>query len=255
MWESRSCVCVHILYVTCVYLTVSIHCRFFLHLHLCACALNEIHLDIYSFIIPCNNISPCDGKQAERGHRGGGLLCEPYLTLCLSERGLCCIVLEQTMVFPVHHRWVVMDTRPPLVKPRCPCFIRHPTGSPALLISGFRQLAPRPSSTSHWPLLLKESSSLQIFCFPYRWIHGRAENEASRFLQTCKSSVNVLVSRSDACWKKIKILLNAFVSMFLGFNKDGQLQRIGRESQTESLSCRYAVTRHRWFLYDEVKYR
>ena len=142
--------------------------HFFLNLHLCAFSLNESYLDIYSFIMPCNNISPCDGKQADTG--GGGFLCEPYLTLCLSERGLRGITLERTMVFPVQHRWIVMDTRPPLVKPRCPCFIRHPTGSPTLLISGFRQLAPRPSSTSHWPLLLKESSSLQIFCYPYRWI-------------------------------------------------------------------------------------
>lgn len=33
--------------------------------------------------------------------------------------------------------------------------------------------------------------------------------------------------------------MNALVSIFLSFNKDGQLQRMGRESQTESLSCRY----------------
>lgn len=62
----------------------------------------------------------------------------------------------------VQHRCDAMDTRPPLVKPRCPCFIRHPTGSPALLISVFRQLAPRPSSIGRWPPVLKESSSLQI---------------------------------------------------------------------------------------------
>lgn len=118
-----------------------------------------------------------------------------------------------------------MDARPPLVKPRCPCFKRHPAGSPALFISGFRQLAPRPSSTTHWPLVLKESSSLQIFSFNRR-IHG-----ASRLLQTCKSSVNFMLSKS--CWKEEEMVLNAVVSVFLGFNKDGQLQRIGPEFRSD----------------------
>lgn len=141
-----------------VHLTVSKHSCFFLHLHLGASAVNEMHLDIYNFIMPCNNISLCDGKQAEREREGtgGGRLLFVWAVFH--------IMLEWKSATwhnagadcsrsPVLHRWVVMDTRPPLVKPRCPCFIRHPTGSAALLISGFRQLAPRPSSTSHWPLL------------------------------------------------------------------------------------------------------
>lgn len=159
-------------YCVCMYLPVFIHSCFFLHLQLSAFGLNEMHHDMYNFIMHCNNISLCDGKQGERGHGGGELLYEPYLTLRLTERVLRGILLQWTIV---QHWWVVMDTRPPLVKPRCPCFIRHPAGSPALLISGFRQLAPRPSSTSHWPLLLMESSSLQILSFSNRWSHGCAE--------------------------------------------------------------------------------
>lgn len=64
------CACVHIFYITLLYLTVFIHSCFFSHLRRSAFGLNEMHLDVYNFIMPCNNISLCDGKQAERGHGG-----------------------------------------------------------------------------------------------------------------------------------------------------------------------------------------
>jgi len=93
---------------------------------------------------------------------------------------------------PVQRRWVVMDTRPPLVKPRCPCFIRPPTGSPALLISRFRQLAPRPSSTSHWPLLLNPVQSRSSPLLTDGYMGGLR-------LQGSGKPVNDLwISRSDA---------------------------------------------------------
>lgn len=38
---------------------------------------------------------------------------------------------------------------------------------------------------------------------------------------------------SKSCWKEEKMVLNAVVSVFLGVNKDGQLQRIGHEFQSE----------------------
>lgn len=100
-------------------------------------------------------------NKLREGTPGGGLLCEPYLTLRFTETALRGIVLERTSFFPVQHRWVEMDTRPPLVKPRCPCFKKAPppAGSPALFISGVCQLAPRPSCTALWPLVLKKCCS------------------------------------------------------------------------------------------------
>lgn len=56
------------IYILHVYIfTVCMHSCLLLHLHLSAFDLNEMHLDTYNFIMPCNNISLCDGKQAERG--------------------------------------------------------------------------------------------------------------------------------------------------------------------------------------------
>lgn len=76
MWEPRSfvfsvCVCVYFFSTTCMSLPVSMHSYFlfwfYIEVYFC---LNEMHLDIYNFILPCNNISLCDGMQAERGHTG-----------------------------------------------------------------------------------------------------------------------------------------------------------------------------------------
>lgn len=68
MWESGSCVSNFFIYILQVYIfTVCMHSCLFLNLHLSAFDLNEMHLDTYNFIMPCNNISLCDGKQAERG--------------------------------------------------------------------------------------------------------------------------------------------------------------------------------------------
>lgn len=133
----------------------------------------------------------------ERVHGEEGFCVNLYLTLHWSVRVLRGIALERTLVFAVQPRWVSIDTRPPLVKPRCPCFIRHPTGSPALLIGDFRQLASRPSSSGLWPY---------SHCCWRNPVHSRTSafltdgymgglSKASRFLQTCKSSVNFLVSR------------------------------------------------------------
>ena len=170
--------------------------------------------------MPCNNITLCDGKQAERGHKGKGGLIERVL------RG---VGLQQTIVLPAQHRWVVMDIRPPLVKPRCPCFIRHPTGSTALLISISVSWHPGLRAPVTGLCSWRNPVHFRSSAFSNRWIHGWADVKASRFLQTCKSSVNFLVSRSDASWKEEKILLNALVSVFLVFNNDGQLQRMGHE--------------------------
>lgn len=159
---------VHFLHYTCVFDCV--HAQLFLF----ASSFKWMKCTLTYTISSCHAItSPSvTANKLREGTGGERLLC---LTLHSSERVLRGIALERTLVCAVQHRWAAMDTRPPLVKPRCPCFIRHPTGSAALLISGFRQLAPRPSSTSHWPLLLMESSSLQIFSFSNRWMHGRAE--------------------------------------------------------------------------------
>lgn len=143
----------------CSYAAISF---FFLVAH-----LNEMHLDIHNFIMPCNNISLCDGKQAMRGHALGEEGFFFFFDTALQRRSATWrsggVPEQDFSLSSVQHRCDAMDTRPPLVKPRCPCFIRHPTGSPALLISVFRQLAPRPSSIGRWPPVLKESSSLQIF--------------------------------------------------------------------------------------------
>lgn len=146
------CKCTFLLRVT-VHLTVFMHSCLFLHLVWMQCTVTCTVSSRTAITSPSVTAS-----ELREGTEGGEL----YLTLCSSERVLRGTALEWTIV---KHWWVVMDTRPPLVKPRCPCFIRHPTGSPDLLISGFRQLAPRPSSTSQWPLMLTESSSQHIFSF------------------------------------------------------------------------------------------
>ena len=141
-----------------------VHSYFFLSFFFFVAHLNEMHLDIHNFIMPCNNISLCDSKQAMRGHALGE---EGFFFPALRRRSAMWrsggVPEQDFSLSSVQHRCDAMDTRPPLVKPRCPCFIRHPTGPTALLISVFRQLAPRPSSIGRWPPVLKESSSLQIF--------------------------------------------------------------------------------------------
>lgn len=58
----------------CVYINIMHICvrtQLFLSFFFFVTHLNEMHLDIYNFIMPCNNISLCDGKQAMRGHALG----------------------------------------------------------------------------------------------------------------------------------------------------------------------------------------
>lgn len=133
-------------------------------------------------------------SKLREGMPGGGLLCEPYLTLRFTGTALRGIVLELTSFFPVQHRWVEMDTRPPLVKPRCPCFKKAPP------------LAPQPSSLAasvSWHQgLHAQLSGLWCWRNPVHPPIFRCNIHGTQFLQTCKSSVDFTLSRSDACWKE-----------------------------------------------------
>lgn len=75
----------------------------------------------------------------------------------------------------------------------------------------------------HRLLVLNESSSFQIFRFN-RWI----QRGIKVFCKTCNSSVNFTLSRSDGRSEDV----------FLGVNKDGQLQK------GFTLTCTNTATRH-----------
>lgn len=114
--------------------------------------------------------------------------------------------------------------------PGAPCFVSPPAASSDLLISSFHQLA---HMQALGVLLQKKSSSLQIFSFSNRWKHRRGVKKAIIYffifyfiLQTIKSSANLLVYRSNACWEEDKPLSCALLSVFPGFIKDGHQQRM-----------------------------
>lgn len=213
------CLCVQISFITYAYLTISIHSYFFLPLHWSAFCLNEMHLDIYNFIMPCNNISLCDGKQAERGHteRRAFVWAIWAKTATWHSAGADFILF---LCNTDELRWI-------------PGLLLWNPGAP---VSKGTPLAPQPSSLA---ASVSWHRGLQApLAGPWYWrnpVHSRSSALTDGYMGHqgfCKPVNHLWISH---CLDRVhagrrrKMVLNAFVSVFLSINKDGQLQRKGHE--------------------------